>query len=109
MPGVFGMGNLRIAYLHNMLRDWIGDAGDIAEFRCEFRGANLKGDTLTGHGTVTKVEGRLVTLDLGVTNQDGAGPHRRPRRSCSSRTVWPRCPRIPAPSPPTGLAARAPS
>ncbi len=71
MPGVFGMGNLRIAYLHNLLRDWVGDAGDIAEFRCEFRGTNLKGDTLTGHGVVTGVADRLVSLDLGVTNQDG--------------------------------------
>ena len=48
MPGVFGMGNLRIAYLHNMVRDWLGDAGDLAEFRCEFRGLNMKGDVLTG-------------------------------------------------------------
>ncbi len=71
MPGVFGMGNLRIAYLHNMLRDWIGESGDIGEFRCEFRGINLKGDILTGHGTVTNVQDRLVSLELGVTNQDG--------------------------------------
>jgi acyl dehydratase len=71
MPGVFGMGNLRIAYLHDMLHDWVGGSGDIAEFRCEFRGTNLKGDTLTAHGTVTNMEDRLVTLDLGVSNQDG--------------------------------------
>jgi acyl dehydratase len=71
MPGAFGMGNLRIAYLHNMLRDWAGDDGDIADFRCEFRGINLKGDTLTCHGTVTDVKDRLVSLELGVTNQDG--------------------------------------
>jgi hypothetical protein len=55
-----------------MLRDWIGDAGDIAEFRCAFRGINLRGDTLTGHGTVTDVQDRLVSVELGVTNQDGA-------------------------------------
>jgi acyl dehydratase len=71
MPGVFGMGNLRIAYLHNLLRDWVGDDGDVAAFRCEFRGMNLKGDTLTGHGTVTGVQDRLIELELGVTNQDG--------------------------------------
>ena len=50
MPGVFGMGNLRIAYLHNLLADWLGDDGDIVDFRCEFRGLNLKGDTLTCFG-----------------------------------------------------------
>jgi len=75
MPDVFGMGNLRIAYLHNLLRDWLGDTGDIVELRCEFRGLNLRGDTLTCHGTVTGCEPaggyELVTLDLGVTNQDG--------------------------------------
>ena len=74
MPGVFGMGNLRIAYLHNMVRDWLGDAGDLVELRCEFRGLNMKGDTLTGFGTVTgtsEVDGlRLATLELGVRNQD---------------------------------------
>lgn len=75
MPDVFGMGNLRIAYLHNLLHDWLGGAGDIVEFRCEFRGLNLRGDTLTCTGTVTGEEQRddhhLVSLDLGVVNQDG--------------------------------------
>jgi acyl dehydratase len=75
MPGVFGMGNLRIAYLHQLLCGWLGDAGDIAEFRCEFRGLNFKGDALTCSGTVTgeRTEGglRLVDLELGVRNQDG--------------------------------------
>jgi len=74
MPGVFGMGNLRIAYLHNALRDWLGDAGDIVDFGCEFRGLNLKGDTLTCTGTVierSEADGlQLATLTLGVRNQD---------------------------------------
>ena len=76
MPDVFGMGNLRIAYLHNLLRDWLGDDGDIAEFRCQFRGLNLKGDTLTCRSTVTDVRDdqapTLVDLELAVENQDGA-------------------------------------
>lgn len=72
MPDVFGMGNLRIAYLHNLLHGWLGDDGDIASFRCEFRGLNLKGDTLTCTGTVTgEREGGLVDLELSVRNQDG--------------------------------------
>ncbi|MEO7430234.1 MAG: MaoC family dehydratase N-terminal domain-containing protein [Acidimicrobiales bacterium] len=74
MPDVFGMGNLRIAYLHNLLRDWLGDYGDIVDFRCEFRGLNLNGDTLTCTGTVTDertVDGlRLADIELGVVNQD---------------------------------------
>jgi acyl dehydratase len=74
MPGVFGMGNLRIAYLHNLLADWLGDGGDIVDFRCEFRGLNMKGDVLTCTATATgehEVDGlRTTTLDLSVTNQD---------------------------------------
>ncbi len=66
MPGVFGMGNVRIAYLHNLLADWLGDAGDIVDFRCEFRGLNLKGDTLTCTATPTGDD----TVELSVKNQD---------------------------------------
>ena len=74
MPGVFGMGNLRIAYLHNLLADWLGDDGDIVDFRCEFRGLNMKGDTLTctaspvAEGSVDGL--RTTTVDLSVKNQD---------------------------------------
>src|SRR4051794_596452 len=53
MPGVFGMGNLRISSLHNLLADWLGDRGDIVDFTCQFRGLNLKSDALTCTGTVT--------------------------------------------------------
>jgi acyl dehydratase len=74
MPGVFGMGNLRIAYLHNLLADWLGDDGDIADFRIEFRGLNMKGDTLTCTAAVageTELDGtRCSTVELSVKNQD---------------------------------------
>ncbi len=75
MPGVFGMGNLRIAYLHALLHDWLGPHGDIVELRCELRALNLQGDTLTCTGAITGDTSEagldLVTLDLGVVNQDG--------------------------------------
>jgi acyl dehydratase len=75
MPDAFGMGNLRIAYLHNLLHGWLGGSGDIVSFACEFRGLNLRGDTLTCHGTPVgerDVDGHhLVDLDIGVRNQDG--------------------------------------
>lgn len=71
----FGMGNLRIAYLHNQLRDWLGNAGDIVAFACQFRGFNFKGDVLRTRAEVTSTEERdgrrLVELRLGVDNQDG--------------------------------------
>jgi acyl dehydratase len=100
MPGVFGMGNLRIAYLHNLLADWLGDEGDIADFSCEFRGLNLKGDTLTCTATPTSD----TTLDLSVKNQDDV-------ETCpGSATVvrfedgTPVVPDEPAPTQPSGKA-----
>jgi acyl dehydratase len=76
MPDAFGMGNLRIAYLHNLVHEWLGGEGDLVEFRCEFRALNMKGDTLTCHGETTgsrEVDGHhLVDLTVGVRNQDGA-------------------------------------
>ncbi len=75
MPGVFGMGNLRVSYLHDMLVEALGSRGDIVELACEFRGLNLKGDTLTCTATVddvAEVDGNeLATVTLGVVNQDG--------------------------------------
>jgi acyl dehydratase len=75
MPGVFGMGNLRISYLHDLLVDALDGQGDIVDLRCEFRGLNLRGDTLTCTGTVDEVRDvdgvRLAAVTLGVVNQDG--------------------------------------
>jgi acyl dehydratase len=109
MPDVFGMGNLRIAYLHNALRDWAGDEGDIAEFSCEFRGLNLRGDTLTCCGAVTGVrqdgDVTLVDLDIGVQNQTGTEttPGRATLVRFSGGTAA--MPPEPEPTPPSGAAA----
>ena len=72
---VFGMGNLRVAYAHAMLHDWVGNRGDIAQFACQFRQLNFLGDVLDVHASVTgkaRVDGHmLVDVALGVTNQNG--------------------------------------
>ncbi len=72
-PDVFGMGNLRIAYVHNALHDWLGGRGDIAEFGCQFRALNLLDDRLRSHCAVTGKEQRdgelLVSLEVNVFNQ----------------------------------------
>src|SRR6478609_6086050 len=55
----FGMGNLRVAYLHDALEAWIdglGGGGTIVEVAAQFRGLNFKGDTLTTTGTVTGID-----------------------------------------------------
>jgi acyl dehydratase len=75
-PSAFGMGNLQWAYLHNLLRQWIGDDGRILRLHCQYRGANVKGQTVTAHGTVTAVrdEGneRIVDLEVWTEEQNGA-------------------------------------
>jgi acyl dehydratase len=108
MPGAFGMGNLRISYLHNTVADWLGDEGDIVDFRCEFRALNLKGDTLTcaarQAGERDAGDLRLLELELAVANQDGVDT------TPGSATVvlfdgQPALPPEPAPAEPSGNAA----
>lgn len=72
-PDVFGMGNLRIAYVHNALHDWLVGMGDIVEFACQFRQLNFLGDCLRCQCVVTGNEERdgqsLVSLEVNVLNQ----------------------------------------
>lgn len=108
MPGVFGMGNLRISYLHDLLVEALGDDGDIVELRCEFRGLNLRGDTLTCTGAVGRVTERdgleLADVALGVVNQDGVDT--TPGSATLVRFDGaPRLPDEPPPAQPSGAAA----
>jgi acyl dehydratase len=74
-PTAFGMGNLQWAYLHNLLREWIGEDGRIVTIKCQFRAPNTKGQTVTAHGVVTAVHDedgeRLVDLDVWTEEQNG--------------------------------------
>jgi hypothetical protein len=67
-PDVFGMGNLRVAYAHALLHDWLSNRGDVAQFACQFRQLNFRGDVLRVHASVTgkqQVDGhRLVDLAM---------------------------------------------
>ena len=74
-PSAFGMGNLQWAYLHNMLRGWLGDAGRITRLRVQFRAANVKGQRVAARGEVTSVrdapEGRVIELKVWTEADDG--------------------------------------
>jgi hypothetical protein len=73
--GAFGMGNLRLSYIANMLRGWAGDDAEIRELRVEYRSRHQKDDVLTTTGTVVTVEAAdgeaLVTVDVDVVTEDG--------------------------------------
>ncbi len=72
---VFGMGNLQFSYLHNLLRQWVGDEGEVLEISCQFRSANVKGQVVTARGTVSDVRSdgatRVLTLELWTEEQTG--------------------------------------
>jgi hypothetical protein len=74
-PDVFGMGNLRLAYLHNMLRSWMGAEGDITRVDCQYRALNFRHDVLTAYGKITRkyqADGEcLGDLGIWVENQHG--------------------------------------
>jgi acyl dehydratase len=69
--GAFGMGNLQWAYLHNMLRNWIGENGEILSIEVQFRSPNVKGQTVTAKGVVTAVDGDVISLDVWTEQQEG--------------------------------------
>jgi acyl dehydratase len=73
-PGAFGMGNLMWSYLHNLVRDWMGDDGRIVSMECSFRAPNLRDMTIEARGRVTAIrdEGgeQLVDLELSVVDHD---------------------------------------
>jgi acyl dehydratase len=75
MAGAFGMGNLQWAYLHNVVRDWLGDRGRIVRMECQFRAVNTKGQIVSAHGRVESVRERaddlLVELRVWTEDQDG--------------------------------------
>lgn len=74
-PGAFGMGNLQWAYLHNLIRQWLPDAGRILKVSCRFQLPNNKGQVVTAKGKVSAVRienGRqIVELEVLTEDQDG--------------------------------------
>jgi hypothetical protein len=74
-PTAIGMGNLQFAYLHVILRNWMGDDGRIAKIGCQFRSPSLRQVVVTAHGRITEIheEGDEVFVDLDVwtENEDG--------------------------------------
>jgi acyl dehydratase len=75
LPGAIGMGNLQFSYLHNVVREWMGDAGRIVSVSCQFRAPNLRDQVVSSRGRVTAVEPRAdglsVTLEVWTQDEDG--------------------------------------
>jgi acyl dehydratase len=73
--GAIGMGALQLSYLHNLLRDWLGEDGRIVKIGCQFRSVNLKGQEVSAKGVVTDIRegdaGKELDLEIWTENQDG--------------------------------------
>lgn len=74
-PGAIGMGRLTWSYLHNALRDWIGDCGRILIIDAEFRSPQLRNEPATARAVITTARdepGRKV-IDLDLNLHDSSG------------------------------------
>jgi acyl dehydratase len=75
LPDVIVMGNLKLAYIANMLQDWIGDDGWLQKLGVDYRKMDVVHSTLTAKGKVAKKfaeDGKhLVELDVWIENADG--------------------------------------
>ena len=87
-PTAFGMGNLQWSYIHNLLRQWMGDNGRILSVSCQFRAPNVKGQTVTARGVVRSVrhEDGVRVVDLEVWTEDQAGNRLAPG---TASVAWP--------------------
>jgi len=74
-PGAFGMGNLQMAYVHAVLRQWVGDNGRIVRVDLQYRAPSLRGLRTIAGGKVTdvrEVDGEsLVDLEVWTKTEEG--------------------------------------
>jgi acyl dehydratase len=75
LPDLVVSGSWKQHFVAQMVRRWAGDTGWMREIGLQYRKVNVVGETLTAWGRVAGLEvGEdvgLVTLDVGIVNQDG--------------------------------------
>lgn len=73
--GAFGMGYLQWSWVHNVLRDFVGERGRIDRVQGSFRAPTLKGARVTASGRVSAVStsgSRLVVeVEVWTRTEDG--------------------------------------
>ena len=80
LPDVIVMGNLKLAYIANMIDAWKGDDGWVSRLEVSFRGMDPVHETLTAKGVVKakREEGGEKLVDLDVWVENGAGKKTTP-------------------------------
>jgi acyl dehydratase len=71
LPGVILHGLLKAAFLGQLVTDWVGDGGKLKTFEVSYRGVDVPGQPYRCRGRVTRVEGRVVELE--IWGEDGEG------------------------------------
>jgi acyl dehydratase len=73
--GAFGMGYLQWSWVHDVLREFVGDRGRIERVQGSFRAPSLKGVEVTAGGRVTGVSTRdgrtVVDVEVWTRTEDG--------------------------------------
>lgn len=74
--GAFGMGYLQWSWIHDVLRDFVGERGRIDRVGGSFRAPSLKGSRVTAGGTVSAISTRdnrlVVQVEVWTRTDDGA-------------------------------------
>jgi len=80
-----GMGNLQWAYMHNVVRGWVGEHGRLLTMTCQFRGPSLRNSIVRARGIVrgSRTEGDHQEVELEVWTENGTGE----RMAVGSATV----------------------
>ena len=81
LPDIIVMGNLKYAYLSNMMNKWIGESGTLKRLSAQFRGVDIPGlalstePTMFCKGRVTKKyvqnDNHYVECEVWVENKEG--------------------------------------
>ena len=68
-PGLVIAGPMLGDWLNQVVEEWIGDAGMLSKIEYSNRIACYVGETLTAGGTVTAIEGDVITVEVFVRNE----------------------------------------
>ena len=73
LPGVIAHGMLTMAFVNQLVTDWLGSRGAVRSLQGRFAGMVLPGDEVRCTGTVLSKDDsrRRITLSLGAANQRG--------------------------------------
>lgn len=71
-PGIIIDGPLQGDWLSQVVINWLRDDGRLLEFGYSNRRASVLGETLTAGGTITAVDGKIVTFELYIRNEAGS-------------------------------------